>query len=74
MLLVAAIVRKAGEPLVIEEVIVAPPKAREVRIKIICTSLCHSDVTFWKLEVRLVDFKFASHIFTNLDSYIVSCD
>ncbi|GKD06713.1 alcohol dehydrogenase-like 7 protein [Tanacetum coccineum] len=46
----AAIVRKAGEPLVIEEVIVAPPKAREVRIKIICTSLCHSDVTFWKLE------------------------
>ncbi|KAF5794315.1 putative alcohol dehydrogenase [Helianthus annuus] len=46
----AAIARKAGEPLVIEEVIVAPPKSREVRIKIICTSLCHSDVTFWKLE------------------------
>ncbi|PWA84325.1 zinc-binding alcohol dehydrogenase [Artemisia annua] len=46
----AAIARKAGEPLVIEEVIVAPPKLREVRIKIICTSLCHSDVTFWKME------------------------
>ncbi|KAL4575423.1 hypothetical protein LXL04_022266 [Taraxacum kok-saghyz] len=46
----AAIARKAGEPLVIEEVIVAPPKPHEVRIKITCTSLCHTDVTFWKLE------------------------
>lgn len=46
----AAVARKAGEPLVIEEVIVAPPKAHEVRVKIICTSLCHSDVTFWKLR------------------------
>ncbi|KAI8549365.1 hypothetical protein RHMOL_Rhmol06G0019000 [Rhododendron molle] len=46
----AAVARKAGEPLVIEEVIVATPKAHEVRIRIICTSLCHSDVTFWKLK------------------------
>lgn len=43
--------REAGEPLVIEEVIVATPKAHEVRIKIICTSLCFSDVTFWRLKV-----------------------
>ncbi|XP_042504230.1 alcohol dehydrogenase-like 7 isoform X2 [Macadamia integrifolia] len=46
----AAVCRKAGEPLQIEEVEVAPPKAWEVRIKIICTSLCHTDVTFWKME------------------------
>ncbi|CAK9180363.1 unnamed protein product [Ilex paraguariensis] len=46
----AAVCRKAGEPLVIEEVIVAPPKAFEVRIRIICTSLCHSDITFWKMK------------------------
>ncbi|XP_071733075.1 alcohol dehydrogenase-like 7 [Rutidosis leptorrhynchoides] len=46
----AAIARKPGEPLVIEEVMVAPPKSFEVRIKIICTSLCHSDITFWKME------------------------
>ncbi|XP_021756506.1 alcohol dehydrogenase-like 7 [Chenopodium quinoa] len=46
----AAIAREAGQPLVIEEVIVAPPKAHEVRIKIICASLCHTDVTFWKLK------------------------
>ncbi|XP_010272993.1 PREDICTED: alcohol dehydrogenase-like 7 [Nelumbo nucifera] len=46
----AAVCRSSGEPLVIEEIEVAPPKAGEVRIKIICTSLCHSDVTFWKLK------------------------
>ncbi|PIA52038.1 hypothetical protein AQUCO_01000134v1 [Aquilegia coerulea] len=39
----AAICRKSGEALVIEEIEVAPPKAYEVRIKILCTSLCHTD-------------------------------
>ncbi|XP_010493867.1 PREDICTED: alcohol dehydrogenase-like 7 [Camelina sativa] len=47
----AAVCRKAGEPLVMEEIMVAPPQAYEVRIRIICTTLCHSDVTFWKLQV-----------------------
>ncbi|RWW01636.1 hypothetical protein GW17_00035308 [Ensete ventricosum] len=47
----AAVCRAGGEPLKIEEVVVAPPKAYEVRIKIICTSLCHSDVTIWSIKV-----------------------
>ncbi|KAK7306762.1 hypothetical protein VNO77_44718 [Canavalia gladiata] len=46
----AAVSRGPGEPLIIEEIIVAPPKTHEVRIRIICTSLCHSDVTFWKMK------------------------
>ncbi|KAF2282772.1 hypothetical protein GH714_043080 [Hevea brasiliensis] len=46
----AAICRNAGEPLIIEEIEVDPPKAWEVRIKILCTSLCHSDITFWKMK------------------------
>lgn len=46
----AAISRVAGEPLVIEEIFIAPPMPREVRIRIICTSLCYSDVTFWKMK------------------------
>ncbi|XP_030950873.1 alcohol dehydrogenase-like 7 [Quercus lobata] len=46
----AAVSRKPGEPLVIEEVMVAAPMPHEVRIRIICTSLCHSDITFWKLK------------------------
>ncbi|KAK7282828.1 hypothetical protein RIF29_11909 [Crotalaria pallida] len=46
----AAICKKAGQPLVIEEVELDPPQAWEVRIKILCTSLCHSDVTIWKMD------------------------
>ncbi|MFV8781370.1 S-(hydroxymethyl)glutathione dehydrogenase/class III alcohol dehydrogenase [Microbulbifer sp. SA54] len=39
----AAVAWKAGEPLTIEEVEVAPPKAGEVRIKLIATGVCHTD-------------------------------
>ncbi|QHO27007.1 hypothetical protein HN51_024020 [Arachis hypogaea] len=46
----AAVGREPGEPLIIEEIIVAPPMAREARIKVICSSLCYSDVTFWKMK------------------------
>ncbi|KAI3442783.1 uncharacterized protein J3R85_001052 [Psidium guajava] len=46
----AAVCRRAGEPLVMEEIQVDPPKAWEVRIKIVCTSICHTDVTFWKMD------------------------
>ncbi|XP_058786346.1 alcohol dehydrogenase-like 2 [Vicia villosa] len=46
----AAICRSPGEPLVIEEIELEPPKSWEVRIKILYTSLCHSDVTFWKMH------------------------
>lgn len=34
---------KQKEPLSLEEVEVAPPKAHEVRIKIIAVALCHTD-------------------------------
>jgi S-(hydroxymethyl)glutathione dehydrogenase/alcohol dehydrogenase len=43
--------RANGAPLVIEEISVDPPKAYEIRIKIICTSLCHTDLTFWRVKV-----------------------
>ncbi|KAL6867698.1 hypothetical protein ACP4OV_015722 [Aristida adscensionis] len=46
----AAVCRAAGEPLTIEEIDVDPPKAYEIRIKIICTSLCHTDITFWRAQ------------------------
>ena len=47
----AAVAWEAGKPLVIEEVEVAPPKAMEVRLKILFTSLCHTDVYFWEAKV-----------------------
>ncbi|XP_058095279.1 alcohol dehydrogenase 1-like [Magnolia sinica] len=46
----AAIAWEAGKPLVIEEVEVAPPQAMEVRLKILFTSLCHTDVYFWEAK------------------------
>uniref|UniRef100_A0A2P2KN10 Alcohol dehydrogenase-like 7 n=1 Tax=Rhizophora mucronata TaxID=61149 RepID=A0A2P2KN10_RHIMU len=42
----AAICRRPGEPVVT----VAPPNRHAVRVRLICTSLCQSDITFWKLK------------------------
>ncbi|WOG91363.1 hypothetical protein DCAR_0310612 [Daucus carota subsp. sativus] len=46
----AAVAWEAGKPLVIEEVEVAPPQKEEVRIKILFTSLCHTDIYFWEAK------------------------
>ncbi|KAL6984365.1 alcohol dehydrogenase [Sarracenia purpurea var. burkii] len=46
----AAVSWEAGKPLVIEEVEVAPPQKDEVRLKILFTSLCHTDVYFWEAK------------------------
>ncbi|KXG36719.1 hypothetical protein SORBI_3002G379200 [Sorghum bicolor] len=46
----AAVSKAAGQPLEMEEVEVAPPRAHEVRVRIICTSLCHTDITFWRMK------------------------
>ncbi|CAO2141459.1 unnamed protein product [Urochloa humidicola] len=46
----AAVAWEAGKPLSIEEVEVAPPQAMEVRVKILYTSLCHTDVYFWEAK------------------------
>uniref|UniRef100_A0A671PQV3 Zgc:77938 n=1 Tax=Sinocyclocheilus anshuiensis TaxID=1608454 RepID=A0A671PQV3_9TELE len=42
----AAVAWEPGKPFSIEEVEVAPPKAHEVRIKIIASGVCHTDWTF----------------------------
>jgi len=39
----AAVAWEAGKPVVIETVEVAPPKAGEVRIKMVATGVCHTD-------------------------------
>ncbi|KAF8379922.1 hypothetical protein HHK36_027387 [Tetracentron sinense] len=49
----AAVVWGPGQPFVIEEVQVDPPKKKEVRIKILYTSICHTDLGAWKgLKIR----------------------
>ncbi|CAG4946354.1 unnamed protein product [Parnassius apollo] len=39
----AAVAWEAGKPLAIEEIEVDPPKAGEVRVKILATGVCHTD-------------------------------
>ncbi|XP_041810025.1 alcohol dehydrogenase 1-like [Chelmon rostratus] len=40
----AAVAWDPNKPLVIEEIEVAPPQANEIRIKIVATAVCHSDL------------------------------
>ncbi|CAN1139097.1 Alcohol dehydrogenase-like 3 [Linum perenne] len=46
----AAVARGPNQPLVIEEIEVDPPQRMEVRLKILYTSICHTDVSAWKSE------------------------
>jgi alcohol dehydrogenase len=44
----------AGEALVMEEVEVSPPQPLEIRIKVVSTSLCRSDLSAWESHVSLL--------------------
>ncbi|KAK4741253.1 hypothetical protein SAY87_024841 [Trapa incisa] len=46
----AAVARGPGLPLAIEEVQVDPPQGTEVRVRILFTSICHTDLSAWKGE------------------------
>jgi len=43
--IVAAICWGLGQPVTVEEIQVDPPKATEVRVKVLCASICHTDLT-----------------------------
>ncbi|XP_047466963.1 alcohol dehydrogenase 1-like [Mugil cephalus] len=47
----AAVAWGPNKPLVIEQIEVAPPQANEVRVKIVATSVCHSDL-YYLLEAK----------------------
>ncbi|XP_070834788.1 alcohol dehydrogenase 1-like [Chaetodon trifascialis] len=50
----AAVAWEPNKPLVIEEIEVAPPQANEVRIKIVATGVCHTDL-YYLLENKQKD-------------------
>ncbi|CAN6481693.1 unnamed protein product [Victoria cruziana] len=56
MRVLAAVAWGAGEPLVIEEVEVDPPGPLELRVKVVCTSLCRSDVNQWESQTAVPIF------------------
>jgi NDMA-dependent alcohol dehydrogenase len=49
----AAVLHEYGQPLVIEEVELDPPKEREVRVKIAAAGVCRSDLHFMKGEAHI---------------------
>ncbi|KGN64237.1 alcohol dehydrogenase-like 6 [Cucumis sativus] len=46
----AAVAWGPGQPLVIEEVEVSPPQPMEIRVKVVSTSLCRSDLSAWETQ------------------------
>jgi len=54
LLRAAAVAWGPGEPLAMEEVEVAPPRRLEVRVKLLFTSICHTDLSFLKGEVCMM--------------------
>eukprot|EP00262_Sarcandra_glabra_P004016 TRINITY_DN14975_c0_g1_i2.p1 TRINITY_DN14975_c0_g1~~TRINITY_DN14975_c0_g1_i2.p1 ORF type:complete len:385 (-),score=53.45 TRINITY_DN14975_c0_g1_i2:205-1338(-) len=48
----AAVAWGPGEALVLEEIDVDPPMPMEIRIKVVCTSLCRSDLTQWESKAH----------------------
>jgi S-(hydroxymethyl)glutathione dehydrogenase/alcohol dehydrogenase len=40
----AAVAFKPNEPVQVVDILVAPPKAGEVRVRVIANALCHTDV------------------------------
>lgn len=75
----AAVAWGPGQPLVMEEVCVDPPQKMEVRIKILFTSICHTDLSAWKGEVYLSIYTrtiyphFHCSLVSNLTLHIVHC-
>ena len=41
-----------------EEVEVSPPEPMEIRVKVVCTSLCRSDITAWSQVISSPFFSF----------------
>ncbi|KAK7013167.1 NAD/NADP dependent alcohol dehydrogenase, partial [Halocaridina rubra] len=52
----AAVAWEANKPMTIEEIEVAPPKAKEIRVKIVATGVCHSDLSALKGILPFVRF------------------
>ena len=49
----AAVLYKAGEPLVIEDLKLAPPKVGEVRVRVAANGACHSDLHVMTGDMRM---------------------
>ncbi|KAL3499143.1 hypothetical protein ACH5RR_038236 [Cinchona calisaya] len=72
----AAIAYGPGQPLVIEDVLVDPPTKNEVRINILFTSICHTDIGAWVVESvgeGVTDLKVGDHVVLIFNSECGDC-
>ena len=51
----AAVCYEFGKPLVVEEVVLDPPKKGELRVRIAATAICHSDIDIIRGEGMVTD-------------------
>lgn len=66
----AAVAWGAAQPLVIEEVEVGPPQPFEIRVKVVSTSLCRSDISAWESQVSLSFSLFSSFRFCFIEGLV----
>ena len=59
--IIAAVAWEAKKPLDITDVQIAPPKAGEVRVKVIANALCHTDI--YTLDGHDPEGKFPRYLF-----------
>ena len=45
----AAVCRAFGQPLVIEDIEIAPPRPGEIKVKVAACAICHSDIHFMEV-------------------------
>lgn len=69
----AAVAWRAGEPLVMEEVEVSPPQPLEIRIKVVCTSLCRSDLSAWESQVSYLFLHNNFLMSLSYNAFFLSC-
>lgn len=69
----AAVCWGVGEPLKVEEIQVEPPKFSEIRVKVLCASLCHTDTLYAKgsLIVSITTCLTSSYQLTLLTSLLI---
>ncbi|GER56697.1 alcohol dehydrogenase family protein [Striga asiatica] len=80
----AAVAWAAGEPLSIEEVELSPPQPMEIRIQVVSTSLCRSDLSAWLSQMHtcrivesvgqgVTEFGEGDHVLTLFTGECMSC-
>jgi len=73
VIVLAFVANAPGEPLVMQQILVQPPQKMEVRIKILYTSICHTDLSGWKGEVSTIKHDRKTLIYIYIYMQYITC-